>query len=426
MASTLAIHNILQWNCLSIRARKLDLQLLLQQHCISLCALSETWLRNSIPFNISGYNFIRADRADGYGGVGILIRKNIVYDEIILDLEGSNLEACAIQISYKQCPMTVVSVYRPPNQLVTSNDLQRLFNQLSQPMIVLGDYNAHHVDWGCPATDSLGKRLLEIAEVENLVLLNDGTPTRISRPHEAPSAVDVTFATPSISLDISWKVLQDSYGSDHLPILLSFKNTRTASQTIYPTYRWNIRRADWESYRTNIDILLQDFRESEDLNSDYERFCDSINSAASFAIPQNRIRIVRRHSTPWWDSECQTALLERRDALKRYKFNASEANYLHFLKTQARAKRLFKSKKRQNWHQYCSSLNAATQTADVWRNIRGFRNSIALISPLLVHCLLRKILCGHWPLPQSNWLILLLLNGTMIVIHYFAPFSYRN
>ena len=77
----------------------------------------------------------------------------------------------------------------------------------------------------------------------------------------------------------------------------------------------------------------------------------------------------KKHSKPWFDNDCKKAKRERNSAnqiLKRYPCynNALKARI-----ARARAKRLFKRKKRESWKNYVSSINSRTPSKKVWNMI---------------------------------------------------------
>lgn len=57
--------NMLQWNCRSAVANKVNLEYLLYQNQISIALLSETWFKSKYYYNFKGYKCFRPDRADG-------------------------------------------------------------------------------------------------------------------------------------------------------------------------------------------------------------------------------------------------------------------------------------------------------------------------------------------------------------------------
>ena len=62
----------------------------------------------------------------------------------------------------------------------------------------------------------------------------------LSQAHGTFSAIDLSICSADLLTDFSWKVMEDSHGSDHFPVLL---NSITA---IPPNYqpRWKLNKAN--------------------------------------------------------------------------------------------------------------------------------------------------------------------------------------
>lgn len=58
--------------------------------------------------------------------------------------------------------------------------------------------------------------MIDAIHIENLCILNDGTPTHDCRP----SAVDLSVCTASIAARMEWEVLDEPFGPDHMGILI--------------------------------------------------------------------------------------------------------------------------------------------------------------------------------------------------------------
>jgi len=54
----------------------------------------------------------------------------------------------------------------------------------------------------------------------NLSLLNDGSYTYMHSATGSSSAIDLSIASPSLYLDLSWEVVTDLHGSDHFHICI--------------------------------------------------------------------------------------------------------------------------------------------------------------------------------------------------------------
>lgn len=56
-----------------------------------------------------------------------------------------------------QTPTTICSVYNPPHQNITVDELSNLFSQLPHPYTVTGDINAHSPIWDSSYFNNRGK-----------------------------------------------------------------------------------------------------------------------------------------------------------------------------------------------------------------------------------------------------------------------------
>ena len=80
--------NILHWNAEGIQNKKATLAERLKQEDIDVACIQETHLKENLRFNMRGYQVVRQDRTDRIkGGVLILIKNSLPYQEIIVDTE---------------------------------------------------------------------------------------------------------------------------------------------------------------------------------------------------------------------------------------------------------------------------------------------------------------------------------------------------
>ena len=113
----------------------------------------ETWLTSSILDNEvipRNYKLYRKDCKDGYGGVLIGIKSNLLTK--LIDLNTS-CEICAVVIQLSQNQYVVINAYRPPNRDVMYQ--QELCNCICKIvrrypnsfMFCTGDFNLPDIDW---------------------------------------------------------------------------------------------------------------------------------------------------------------------------------------------------------------------------------------------------------------------------------------
>nr|CAH7712619.1 unnamed protein product [Callosobruchus chinensis] len=270
---------ICQWNCRSAIANKNNLEHLLDEENINIALLSETWFKPNTYVNFSGFNTIRQDRSDGRGGVAILLKSNIKYTHIPLRQCSSIMSVCVSIPLQDIATVSLISLYIKPQTRITLQEWSDFFNSLPIPFIIGGDFNSHHMAWGCEYNDPYGERLMEALNRQNLIFLNNGTPTYIN--YNRKSAIDLTICSPQLQYQLDWKILSDPSGSDHLPIIAKL----TLSPEIIRTKnhrRWNLNKVNWNNY------YYEYLNTSHESVTDYNSFIQVINQAAEATIPNTK------------------------------------------------------------------------------------------------------------------------------------------
>ena len=117
----------------------------------------------------------------------------------------------------------------------------------SRNHIITGDLNAHHVMWGSKVSNYRGKKLIDVFDDLDLEVLNTGEVTRISETSgQGNTAIDVSLATEHQGLrKIDWEITTDTFGSDHLPQIITLGASYKNEFTPHPTLKFNTEKADW-------------------------------------------------------------------------------------------------------------------------------------------------------------------------------------
>ena len=86
----------------------------------------------------------------------------------------------------------------------------------------------------------------------DVCLLNSGAATYCSPSSGAMSCLDLALCSPAVFTDFKWKVIDNPYGSDHMPALISLT---TALHTI-PSRppRWRLHLADWALFTDQASL----------------------------------------------------------------------------------------------------------------------------------------------------------------------------
>lgn len=85
----------------------------------------------------------------------------------------------------------------------------------SESFIFMGNIDSHYFAWRSDRCDPNGKITANSIHNRNLVTLNDGSSTRLVRPDQRKSILDLTFASSQVVTKCWWTVLEDADQSDH-------------------------------------------------------------------------------------------------------------------------------------------------------------------------------------------------------------------
>lgn len=340
--------------------------------------MNETWLKSSsMPVKFPGYNFINKNAKNEHGGVGILIKNNLKY-RILESPFYEDIQSLALSVDTKSGPISFACIYCPPktNRICISK-LKIFLNSLPKPCLISGDFNAHHISFGCATSKSRGNELYEIFDELDLCILNTGSPTTIQRPNRAASAIDVSCASPAITPLCKWYVGDDSLGSDHYPTFIDISVSPFMYKCNDNIEKYLFHKADWSKYYLNSEKLIEGFiTDSVNPLDSYNMFSKLLNTLKSECIPyvvsKNHSRMMRPPA-PWWNDECAEAVKKAKEALLIYRSEYTMTSFIVFKKLNAAKKLLLKETRKNSWKALCDSLNRYTPVAKIWNQIRKFK-----------------------------------------------------
>lgn len=358
--------NILQWNCNGFYNNFEELKLLVHDYAPGAISLQETHFTHSKKPTLKYYKIFYA--LDNYhlrasGGAAICIKEQYHPTEIDLD---TDLQAVAVRLSYP-VDFTICSLYLPPDLQTSKTEISNLINQLPTPFLLTGDLNAHSITWGCHATNTKGNIIESILSSFDLILLNTGLYTHFSQAHNSYSAIDLSISSPSLSPRFDWKVHSDLCNSDHFPIIISFLSS---NEPRHRRPQWVSKAADWESYQNLVSLNLDTNHHSSPTDQIVSLNSVIIKSALE-SIPKTS-NIIKKPKPPWWNKEIETAIKNRKKALRKFNKNICDANKIAYSFAKAKVRRLIRLSRSSSWKKYVSSINLRTShiaNAQVWTQI---------------------------------------------------------
>lgn len=274
------------------------------------------------------------------GGVCILIKKNIEHT-MLNEFDHLNIELVAIQIKnkYNKKPLILATYYNPPyNQkrpILLNEEIFRLLSNKKTPcgknipFVIAGDLNANTTTIGCLYQNENGNILENVMSDNNLVLINDHSPTRCNN-----NILDLIICSPELAHNFSCFKADEFSGlhSDHYPVLATldfspFNITPTAKEP-----RLNINKTDWDSFKRDLSVL----------EVDHNLDCLTLNKIITTAI-----KISAENNTPKIPN-------------KIYKFSLP-ADIIEIIKKKRKARRNFKKTNKIEYKQEYNTLTSLTR-----------------------------------------------------------------
>lgn len=296
----------------------------------------------------------------------LLLREGVNAEPVTLR---TNLEVIAVKIDVP-VKATVCSIYLPPNEDISRDDVEELLEQIDGPIILAGDVNAKNELWSND-DDARGRTLADVFGDSDLVVLNTEGDTY--QPHQAcqsPSTPDITVCSAELANRLNWSLADDVYGSDHIPILVGFSGTPVPEKR---RQSWIISSAEWDKFEQDV---------SANIHPEQQYTTDELTaviiSAAEISIPTTKEDIHPR-SVPWWNDRVAEVVNKRRRALRqlqklRKKGTSNdttlEAALEEFQQARTKSRKVIEEAKSRSWQEYISTINEDTPSSEMWKKIR--------------------------------------------------------
>ena len=320
---------VLQWNCRGLMNNHSELCLLSQQYNPVAICLQETHINDESKVSFKGYtlyNKLDHSHERASGGSSILIRNDIIHSPVKLT---TNLQAIAVNITISFV-FTICSIYAPPNKRIDLQELEHLFSQIQGPVMILGDFNAHNPLWGSGYQTPKGTVMETFISKNDLCLYNDGSFTFLHSGNGTYSAIDLSFASPTLFDRFLWEVHDDCCGSDHFPIIL----TAAEDDNHIKNQRWKFKQADWETFKSHCSNQLNNSSFASD--NPIPDFSNILLEIAESTIPKSSNSSKPRK--PWFDDDCKQAIKDRKRAERSFRRSLSHSKLSSFRIYRAKAR----------------------------------------------------------------------------------------
>lgn len=237
---------IYQWNCRGIKNKLGELSLHIEnlEQKPDVIALQET---NDRP-KLAGY-ITYTDPSEK--STAILVRSNIAATQHVTAQRGC--EHVLIEIHKRSIGneknIFVLNAYCRPSRKDPDFDgtlLDCIKEANTRPILMLGDFNAPHTQWGYKFQSKTGRQLANVIEQHNLVIMNEpDTPTRMGTSTSRDTTPDLSLLRGD--LDLTWQNKGTNLGSDHDIICLTIRG---------PNFKVKLGQAritDWDRLRKRME-----------------------------------------------------------------------------------------------------------------------------------------------------------------------------
>lgn len=205
---------------------------------------------------IHGYLSVFHARNRRGGGSAVLVRDDVRAQRFLNDrLENlcvaNNVEVSAVSLDISNHrTIYIFFIYSPPrsgSNFTDRNFWEEFFREVakSEHGILVGDFILRMQTCGrlaCRDPTLRGKRWSRRL-CRLLLCLNDSAPTWCSSDASSRSILDLVFASESIALSFEFEVINNTYGSDHFPVMLSSGGLSRTDLPSRPTIR--TKKMNW-------------------------------------------------------------------------------------------------------------------------------------------------------------------------------------
>ena len=216
-----------------------------------------------------------------------------------------------------------------------------------------------------------------------MVCINSGEGTRIDLSHNKLSCIDVTLMTPQLASKSTWRVLSDTWGSDHCPIIIELDHPIFINQCNL-TPKWSLKKADWNKFENACNQNITEPNISDNIDNIYNNFILQLDSTMSCSIPKTNPNHCKT-PTSWWNDDCKHAIAEKKNALKKLKKTKLPSDFINYKKACATARKTINAAKRKDWENFCSEINPKTNTKIVWNKIKRKEKKRSINSIPVLH-----------------------------------------
>ncbi|CAF4326506.1 unnamed protein product [Rotaria sp. Silwood2] len=228
----------------------------------------------------------------------------------------------------------------------------------SNHIIIFGDFNAKHTQWGCSTINSKGDQLAQWINVHNLIIHNPNMPTSL----RSPTTIDLIISNDQQgSVDCS---LLPYNCSDHYPIFIAFSNillTTNQQQLISKTY-WNVFRAILSVIHEHIEELYNDITDEFQIFIHFQHLLQALKSRVTIWTLKQVIR-------PTLPASIRILVNYKHYLTNRYRKTRLENDRLDLRLWSSFTRQEIRTHRARTWNSFISKI-ASPNPSTFWKNVK--------------------------------------------------------
>ena len=360
------------FNCNSIYKKVGEIKEMLSNTKPDLLCLTETWINKSKP-KFCGYSSEWKHRLQQTGGgIGILIREDIPYQNLQLDpYKDGILEIQAIKISTTRFEnITIFNIYNP-NKNLSLQEIMHYLAQTNEPVMIVGDFNSHSplLETKTKYSNITGKTIENLLLKENLYLINSlNMFTYLDRRTGNQSCLDLCIVSANLAPLTTMNPFLDM-GSDHISLIVTVD--------IKPNRLQKMVKSRWKTTNEKLIAFSNEYIPPKiilpnDIDTTVMDFTKRLSNTADqvFGEKTTKISSAYTRKTAWWNEECRLAVKQRRKARNNFGKHPTKENLLLYKEMNNKTTDILLQCKEKSFSEFISTMQYDTPQSVVWSKIK--------------------------------------------------------
>lgn len=378
---------ILNWNIRSFNKNIDELKLLVFKYQPEIVTLQESYISDRFLTHspLNNYTWLSKKSSITHHSITIGIKKKLPFKQMPIN---TDIPTLCIHIT-TPFNIHIVCTYVSPNSSCDiSSEFQKIFFQIPSPILIIGDFNAQHKEWGSLITTSRGTDIENILTLNQALTLTHNFPTRIDPSTGNSSTIDHCIISSAIAAKFSSFSVKDLHGSDHFPIIVQINEIPINNLQLSNRPRWKYEEANWVEYYKFLENIPWNA-----ISVNETRLIELIHEAAQSSIPKTN-GIPPKKFAPWWNKEVALAIKNRRKCLRQLTKHRRTGNIAYnanvflakFKEANQIAKNMIKQAKEQTWEKFVNEMNPSISSKELWRRVKqlggkGSKPTIPILNP---------------------------------------------